>query len=164
MPGAGLFVVDNDRAAAVYDLDSVGSARYASGMNTPWRLFLAPLGLALVGTIGCSSSRGFCEAHADCEREFIGIVIPDQAGNEPDDVAVCMANNDGFVASLRANEEPECQEVAEKYEIYMACIGNEFANNDDGCEVLDEDCDDELDDYQDALNDVDGNECSAGEG
>ena len=163
MPGAGLQICVDDKA--VHDLDSRMSARYAMTMNITWRLVLAPIGLALFGgLVGCSPARGFCEAHADCEREFLfGIIIPDQSGNEPDSVDVCVANNEGALRSLRANEEPVCHKVADSYEIYMACIGNAFAKDNDGCNVLEDDCEDEFDDYADDLKDIDNNECSSRE-
>jgi hypothetical protein len=120
---------------------------------------------ALAGGLAsaCSPARGYCEAHADCEREFIGIVIPDAAGDADDSVGVCVVEQEGRVRALRANEEKECQEAADKLEIYMACIGAEFSNNPDGCEVIEDDCDDELDDLNDALREIDGNECSSNE-
>lgn len=121
-------------------------------------------GLAVLGLVqACSASRGFCEAHADCEREFFGVVIPDQSGDADDSVNVCVANQDGFVRALRANEEEECQVAADAYEVYMACIASEFARDDDGCDVLEDECEDELDDLNDALSDIDGNECSSSE-
>jgi hypothetical protein len=126
------------------------------------RLVLVP---ALAGGLatGCSPARGFCEAHADCDREFLGIVIPDAAGDADDSLAVCTLEQEGRIRALRANEEAECQEAAEKMEVYMACIGAAFGENPDGCDVLEDDCGDELDDMNDALADIDGNECSSSE-
>jgi len=136
-------------------------------MNMNWRHLAAPIGLALLAaSVGCTSSsaRGFCEAHADCERDIFGIDIPDEAGNEDDDIAVCTATQVGRLNVLRANEEKECQDLAEAQEIYFACIGAEFADKGDGCDVLEDDCDDELDDVRNALEDIDGNECTSSEG
>ena len=138
-------------------------------MNITWRFFLAPIGLALFGgVVGCSSAaRGYCDANADCEREIpvIGVPIPDEAGNEADSVDVCIAKQDGFLRSLRANEEEVCHKVADAYEVYMACIGAAFADEEDGCEVLFDDtpCEDEFDDYADEIADIKNNECSASE-
>jgi len=135
-------------------------------MNMSWRHLAAPIGIALLAaSVGCTSqsARGYCEAHAECERDFLGINIPDQAGNEPDSVAVCAAIQTGNLNSLRANEEEECQEYAELLEIYMACIGSEFADNGDGCDAIEDECKDELDDVNDALVRIDGDECTANE-
>ncbi len=135
-------------------------------MNISWRRLFGPVGLAaLAATVGCSSSAGgYCAAHADCEREFFGVIIPDEAGNENDDIAVCTANKQGQLNALRANEEDECHFYADALDIYFGCIASEFANDDDGCKVLDGECDDELDDVNDALKDIDGNECGSNEG
>ena len=121
------------------------------------------LALALVGAC-TSSARGFCEAHADCDREFLGVIIPDQSGNADDSVGVCTVNQEGFLASLRANEEDDCQEAADKFDIYMACIAASFADDDsDGCQTIDDECLDERDDSNDAQSKIDGNECSSNE-
>jgi hypothetical protein len=126
------------------------------------RLLAAAGALALVGA--CTSpARGFCEAHADCERDFLGVVIPDLAGDADDSVDVCTVQQDGSVQALRANEEEECQVAAEKLEIFMACIATEFADDNDGCDVLESKCEDERDDVNDALDDIDGNECNSNE-
>lgn len=130
-----------------------------------WRLLAAPVGLALAGLAGCSAATsGYCEAFADCEVEFIGVVIPDQAGTADDSVAVCTANQNAFLSSLRANEEKVCQLAADATEAYMACIAQAFAEDDDGCEVIQDECDDERDDMNDALGNIDNNECSENEG
>jgi hypothetical protein len=129
------------------------------------RIIRALLVSALVGGLAsaCSPARGFCEAHADCEREFLGVVIPDAAGDADDSVDVCTVEQEGRIRALRANEERECRDAADKLEIYMACIGAAFADNPDGCEVIEDECDDELDDLNDALARIDGNECSSNE-
>jgi len=127
------------------------------------RLLVCAIPTALVVLAGCSPARGFCEAHADCERDFFGVDIPDQSGDADDSIGVCIANQEGFVAALRANEEDECQAAANAYEIFMACIADEFAKDDDGCDVLEDECEDERDDLNDAIGDIDGNECSSNE-
>lgn len=142
-------------------LDRCTGARYAVGMRAAPLLLAALLASGLVGA--CSPARGFCEANADCRREILGVEIPDSAGSADDSIAVCTANQEGQVRALRANEELECRAAADAIEAFQACIGAAFADNTDGCEVLDEDCDDERDDMNDALEDIDGDECSAGE-
>lgn len=124
-------------------------------------------GLALLAPVltasGCSSSRGFCEASADCDAEIFGVAI-DAAGSADDDVAVCIANQDGQTAALRANEEEACHDVANARDAYFACVGSEFAGgSNDGCDAVNDDCDNELDDLQDALQEIDGDECSQNE-
>jgi hypothetical protein len=134
----------------------------------PSKLLAAPVGLALAGLMGCSSATtGYCQAHADCEREFLGVVLPDEAGSADDDIAVCTANKNAFLSSLRANEETVCQNAADATEVYMACIAQAFAEGDDSCDLTDPTktkCDDELDDMNDALNKIDPGECSENEG
>lgn len=113
--------------------------------------------------VGCSSSRGFCEASADCDEEFFGIEVPDAAGSADDDVAVCTAQQDARIAALRANEEDECHAVADALEAFNACVASEFAGGEDGCDAVQEKCDNERDDLQEALSDQDGDECSSRE-
>ncbi len=124
---------------------------------------LAVLGALALLTSCTSPARGFCEASADCEREFLGVTIPDSAGDADDSVAVCTVQQEGQLRALRANEEDECQEAANAFEIYMACITTEFQKDGDGCDVFEDECEDELDDLNDALRDIDGNECSSSE-
>lgn len=111
---------------------------------------------------GCSASRGFCEASADCDAEIFGIAI-DAAGDADDSVAVCAAQQDGVTAALRANAEEECLAVADAREKYFACVGNEFAGGEDGCDAVNEACDDEFEDLLDAQQEVSGDECTQNE-
>ena len=122
---------------------------------------LLPL-LVIAVMAGCSGSRGFCEASADCDAEIFGQAI-DAAGDADDDVAVCVAIQDGQTAALRANDEDECKEVANAREAYFACVASEFGGGTDGCDAVSEDCDNELDDLQEALQDINGDECTSSE-
>jgi hypothetical protein len=70
---------------------------------------------------------------------------------------------DGQTRALRANDEDECQQVANAREAYFACVANEFAGGQDGCDAVNEECDNELDDLQEALEDVSGDECTSSE-
>jgi hypothetical protein len=115
-------------------------------------------GLFLVG--GCSATRGFCEASADCDGAF---VLLDASGDSDDDVAVCTAEQDTILRALRANEEDECQEAADALDAWHACVASEFAGGEDGCDAITDECESELDDLQDAASEIDGNECSASE-
>lgn len=153
----------NRRVDRVAFLDSGAGARYATSMRIARFLLLAPaLATGLVG--GClSPARGFCEAHADCSREILGIEIPDFAGSADDSVGVCTVEREGQVRALRANEEQECHIAADRTEIYMACIANAFSEDPAGCDVIGDECQDERDNMNDAFGVIDGNECSAGE-
>jgi hypothetical protein len=151
-------------------LDRPGGARYAEDM----RWISLSLLLLAASTAACSSSRGYCAAAADCDREILGVPIPDAAGNDDDSAAVCAANTDAEIAALRANEEQECQALADALVRFHACVAAEFAAKPDGCAALfggDElelnetngPCDDEFDDVQDARGDINGDECSSQE-
>ncbi len=111
-----------------------------------------------------SPAKGYCAASADCDRELIpGIIIPDAASDADDSVAVCTAVQQGQINAFKANVEPSCQKVADKMSDYFTCIGAAFAEEKDGCDVLEDECSDERDDWQDALDDVDGDECTSTE-
>lgn len=126
-------------------------------------LVVSAVGLSLL--VGCSSgSRGFCEASADCDAEIPFTDFDfDAAGDADDSVAVCSANQDAILRSLRANEEEECRAVADALDAYFACVAAEFADGGDGCDAVNDECKSELDDVQDAQADVNGNECTANE-
>ena len=128
------------------------------------RMLALPLtGLFLVvAAAGCSSTRGYCEASSDCDSEVFGFEV-DDAGDAEDSVGVCTANQDARLSALRANEEDECHEVANALDAYFACVANEFAGGEDGCDAVNDECDDELEDFQDAQADINGDECSASE-
>lgn len=141
--------------------------------------FLPPLAagllLALAALAGCSNARGFCAAAGECDDEVASLFLGgnDSVGSSDDSIEVCVAQQDGYLRSLRANEEPECSEAAAAWDAYMACVATVFANEgtDEACEALanplvvdNHPCDGELDDYQDAMRDADGGgDCSAGE-
>lgn len=128
---------------------------------------------AALGAAGCTPARTYCEAQAECDdlqaRPPLGL---DLVGADNDSVDVCVANVDGTLATLRANEEAICQEAAQAYEIYMACVARVFTDEPgDACDALSlplpfggrsNPCDDELDDYFDALGDA-GDDCSPNE-
>jgi hypothetical protein len=118
-----------------------------------YRPCLALLAVCAV-TTGClfSPSRGFCQAAGECDDDNASVFLGgfDIVGPSDDSIEVCVAQQDGFLRQLRANEEKACHEAAD------ACDGLRspaFNSNP---------CDDELDDFQDALRDADG-DCSANE-
>jgi hypothetical protein len=138
------------------------------------RVTLLALSCAATLVVGCTSSRGYCDAAADCEREIIGVEIPDDAGNDDDSAAVCAVRQDGILAALRANEEPECSVLADALDRFHACVAAEYARQGDGCDALfggnepqfteaDGPCDDEFDNVVDARDDISGDECSSQE-
>jgi hypothetical protein len=109
---------------------------------------------AFVGLSGCTA-QNLCAKKAECADEE----GDDLADDSP---SVCQANYNGNLNALRANEEEECQILANAQEALDACRAgltcDDFFKSDFGGE-----CDDQVDDYEDALNDIDGFECSAQE-
>lgn len=141
--------------------------------------FLLPLAGGLLGALvalsGCSNARGFCAAAGECDDEVASLFLGgnDSVGSSDDSIEVCVAQQDGYLRALRANEEPACSEAAVAWDAYMACVTRVFADEgvDEACDALanplvvdNHPCDGELDDYQDALRDADnGGDCSASE-
>lgn len=114
--------------------------------------------LVLAAFIACLSgctAQNLCAKKAECADEN----GDDLAEDSP---SVCQANYNGGLSALRANEEEECHILADAQEALDACRAglkcDDFVEDDLGGE-----CDDERDAYQDALDDVDGIECSAQE-
>lgn len=129
-------------------------------------LLLVPA--ALLAASGCSPARGFCAAQAECdafEAQFpFGF---DRVGEDNDSENVCVAEQEGTLRTLRANEEDVCRAQADALERYMACVANVyFEDEKDACDGLvfsnDNPCDDELDDLFDAINDAE-DDCSPNE-
>ena len=143
--------------------------------TTLLRPLAAGLLLALLTLTGCSNARGFCTAAGECDNEIAGFFFGgnDSVGSSDDTIEVCVAQQDGYLRALRANEEPECSEAAAAWDAYMACVATVFANEgvDEACDALanplavdNHPCDGELDDYQDAMRDADdGRDCSQSE-
>ncbi|OGQ17489.1 MAG: hypothetical protein A2138_26240 [Deltaproteobacteria bacterium RBG_16_71_12] len=73
---------------------------------------------------------------------------------EDDSYGVCVESYNGGIAALRANKESECQELAVAMLAYDACRAaldcDDFEEADLGGK-----CDDERDDFEDAINDAD---------
>lgn len=133
----------------------------------PFLLAVLPLA-TLVATAACSPVAGYCEAAAECDdREalFLGL---DPVGESNDSVNVCIAQSEGTLRTLRANEEEGCQEEADALLAYYACVADTYrADPGDACDglVFDEDrnpCFSELDDFFDAAGD-NGDDCRADE-
>lgn len=110
---------------------------------------------AFIACLGGCTAQNLCAKKAECA---------DEEGDDlaEDSPSVCQANYSGGLSALRANEEKECQLLADATEALDACRAglkcDDFIESDFGGE-----CDDQLDDFNDALDDVDGIECTAQE-
>lgn len=116
------------------------------------------LGLGFLLLVGCSSSgRQYCEAAAECDEELPIFGFPiDGVGNASDSVDVCTADTDGYLQSLRQNSEQVCQDLADAYDAWIACIVVEEAD----CDAwYDDECDNEREDIRELRNDAD-NRCN----
>ena len=127
-----------------------------SRTNGRWAL-IAAIVVAATSVAGCTSqkSQAFCQiAGEECDEEIFGIPV-DGVGNSDDSVAVCAKQVDTYLASLRANQEEVCQDLAAAYEEFMDC-----AIEEGNCDAwTDNDCDNERDDVNDLLQDAD-NKCN----
>ena len=143
--------------------------------TTLLQLLVAGLLLALTALAGCSTARGYCAAAGECDSETAAAFFGgyDSVGSSNDSVEVCVAQEDGYLRALRANEEPDCSEAAAAWDAYMGCVSQVFAEDgvDKACDALsnpmvvdNHPCDGELDDYQDALRHAsNGQDCSENE-
>jgi hypothetical protein len=140
--------------------------------------YLLPLAVsvaAALGLGGCSNARGFCAAAGECDRETASVFLGgnDTVGSSNDSVDVCVAQEEGYLRALRANEEKACSQAADAWDAYMACVAQAYADDgaDGACDALsnpvlidNHPCDGELNDYGDALRDANnGGDCSATE-
>jgi hypothetical protein len=107
----------------------------------------------------CSSlSRDFCEAAASCDElnaELFGFGL-DSVGSGSDSVDVCVVDNDGALAVLRANKEDVCHELAAAVEEFMACAAEE--GDCGGFNLVGNECASELDRVNDLRGEAD-DEC-----
>lgn len=131
------------------------------------RLLLLSLSVAALAVAGCSPARGYCAAQAECDSEQARFVGVDRVGEDNDSEDVCVAEQEGTLRALRANEEDVCHEQADALETYMACVAQTFAEDEkDACDALvfgnSNPCEDELRDLIDATSDS-GDDCSANE-
>lgn len=115
---------------------------------------------------GCSPVGGYCAAAAECD-DFEAILL-DEVGESNDSDEVCVANNEGLLRTLRANEEDGCFEEAAATERWFACVADTYGRDEgDACDgfTFNDDrnpCFDELDDMLDLRAD-NGDNCSPGE-
>lgn len=114
------------------------------------------LAAVVVVTSGCTS-QNFCAKRTECLKEEEDIDLED------DSTRVCAAELDAQINALRANEEDDCHALADALVALRACQANlkcdDFIENDFGGE-----CDDQVDDVEDANEEVNGGECSAFDG
>ena len=118
--------------------------------------FVVAAGLfaTVVGGTACTA-RSHCAKRAQCLSEEQDVDL------ESDSIDVCVAEYDGYIAALRANEEPECQALADAQVAFDACrAGLDCNDYFDDNDVKDA-CKDQYDDLQDAFDDVSGDECLA---
>ena len=105
------------------------------------------LALLVVTATGCVSNN-LCAKRHECNNNL-----------EDDSYSVCVESYNAGINMLRANKEEECQVVADTQLALDACRAaldcDDFEEGDMGGK-----CDNELDDYNDALRDAD-NECSS---
>ncbi len=109
---------------------------------------------ALMGT-QCTASN-ICNKQLTCLEEEFDRDFSDDAP------AVCAAEYEARINALLANEEEECHRFAEALIALDNCrIGlkcDDFVEDDLGGE-----CDDQIEDLEDAVDDINGDECTAQE-
>ena len=107
---------------------------------------------AFVG--GCNTAQNYCAKREECLREDLDTDL------EPDSTRVCAVEIDGQIATLRANEEDDCHILADALVALRNCQAglkcDDFFEGDLGGE-----CDDQLDNFEDARDDADGLTCTA---
>jgi hypothetical protein len=92
----------------------------------------------------CGCSRvpdGYCRAANNCDDPADGV------GESDDSIAVCIELEEGFLRSLRKNDEQECLAAADAYEAYLVCAATDFDANQDGCSAIGEACANERRDF-----------------
>ena len=109
-------------------------------------LLLGSAALILLALSGCTA-QALCERSREC--------LSDPPGD--DYVAVCQARYDGQVNAYRANKEEECHVLADAKLAFDACRAqlddcDDFNESDD--REYNGECEDEHDNYFDALEDA----------
>jgi len=119
---------------------------------TTFALLCVSVGL---GGAQCTAS-SICNKNVECQEEENDRDFSDDAA------AVCAAEYQAGLNALNANEEEECHRLASAQLALDNCrLGldcDDFVEADLGGK-----CDDQIDELEDAREDVDGNECSAQE-
>lgn len=114
------------------------------------------LTIALFPLLGALLFTG-CTADQVCQRNY-------ECADDPGDdyIAICKVRYDGALRALRANKEEECHILAEMKERFDQCsaqLDSCRERSRAGKRNYDGECENEHDDYLDALEDV-GRECS----
>ena len=105
---------------------------------------LLALALTAVVVTGCVGSN-YCAKRQECDNDL-----------EDDSYNVCVESYNAGINALRANKEEECQVVADAQLAYDACLASLDCNDfDDEIQDRGTECDDQWDDYRDALDDAD---------
>lgn len=108
----------------------------------------AVLACALAGLSGCTAN-SVCAQRQECNDSL-----------EDDSEAVCVAQYNAFIDTLRANSEEECQILADAQLRADSCLLQLDCNDLDDEADREDACGDELDDLRDAREDAD-DECSS---
>lgn len=111
--------------------------------------------VSVLGLVSCTAGDVYCSKEAQCLAEEQKLEL------ESDSVGVCVAQYNGNIAALRANEEPECQIYADALVAVDRCRAGLDCNDFFDANDFNDACADEIDDLQDAARDVDDGRCSA---
>jgi hypothetical protein len=124
----------------------------------------------LAGTVACSPVPGYCAAAAECDDAEASFLLGgfDIVGEDNDSENVCVADVEGGLNVLRANEEEVCARHADAAEVYFACVSREYAaDREKACELLIVDesnpCEDEARELLDVQREEDDDECTEDE-
>jgi hypothetical protein len=129
------------------------------------RVTVLSLLCAAAALSGCSVTNGFCAAAADCSKFEVQFPLGlDEVGDDDDSQDVCVAQEQGFLDELRANQETACHELADSWEKFMACAADAYGQDTgDACRVMsrgsDNPCHGELNNFFEDAQNI-GDKCS----
>jgi hypothetical protein len=112
--------------------------------------------LALAGSSACTR----IQASSVCQKEAQCLDEEDDVQLESDSINVCVAEFEARIAELRANEEPECQNLAQALLDFSSCRASLDCNDYFDDADVEDACGEQQDALNDAFDDVDGVECS----
>ncbi|MDP2346057.1 MAG: hypothetical protein Q8O67_34285 [Deltaproteobacteria bacterium] len=122
-------------------------------MKKPIAVVVVAVLFPFVVGASCTAS-SFCNKRAQCLEEEENIDLED------DSTRVCVAEYEGALNALFANEEEDCHTLANAQLALDNCRSgldcDDFLESDLGGK-----CDDQLDDLEDAFEDISGFQCSA---
>lgn len=102
-----------------------------------------------------------CTAEQVCTREAQCLAEEEDVDLESDSTNVCVAEYNGRIGALRANEEPECHALADALVAFDVCRASLDCNDYFDDADVEDACEDQFDDLKKAFDDVNGDECSA---